>query len=174
MTLPTARWARVALSFFVVVHVLAGAANVSRETAPGKALRTLTEPWEKVLAVHQTWPMFSVPPKSTNWLEIHGLPRAGGQRVPFEPLVGEPPHDGVVWVYARAGKLERNAVAKKRDYLRASMTRMLCAAHPEMKAIHFERATRRTPTPRFGHAFVPRPDWRVTRSKLETWNCGKP
>ena len=165
---------RVLLSIFVVVHGLAGAANVLRDTSGGATLRGVTKPWEKVLAVHQTWPMFAVPPTATHWLELRGLRRDGGPEVPLRLLPGEPPHDGTVWVYARHGKLERNAVAKKRDYLRASFTRVLCAAHPELKAIRFDRVDRRTPPPAFGAAFRPRPDWPTSRQRLETWNCKSP
>jgi len=173
MTLPTAPWARVALSLFVVVHVLAGAGNVGRDTAPGKALRDLTKPWEKVLAVHQTWPMFAVPPQSTHWMEVTGIRGGGAEPVPLDALPGEPPHDGVVWLYLRAGKLQRNAIAKKRDYLRASITRRMCLENPELRAVRFDRASRRTPPPRFGVPFFPRPQWAVERTHLETWNCKK-
>lgn len=169
--LPTAPWARVALSLFVVAHVLAGAANVTRDTPAGEALRTVTKPWEKVLAVHQTWPMFAVPPRSTNWMRVWGEPSAGGPMVPLHPLPGEPPHGGVIWVYARGGKLERNAVAKKRNYLRSSMARALCREHPELASIQFERATRHTPPPRFGTSFLPRPDWNVSTTSFETYRC---
>jgi hypothetical protein len=161
----------VALSLFAIVHLLAGAANVSKDTGPGKALRAVTMPWEKVLAVHQTWPMFAVPPTATGVLQVRGVPMGGGPMVELQPLPGEPPFDGVVWVYARAGKLERNATSKKRDYLRASLTRSLCRRHPELAAIRFDRVSRRTPPPRFGAPFLPRRAWGVTSTHLEQWNC---
>ncbi len=169
---PTAPWARVALSVLVVVHVLAGAANVARDTAPGAAVREWTKPWEKVLGVHQTWPMFAVAPTSTNLLRPRGVPRHGGELVDLPGLLpGEPPMDGVIWVYSRGGKVERNAVAGKRDYLRQSFARYLCAEHPELKAIRFDRWTRRTPPPRFGRSFLPRPEWVIQDTELETIGC---
>lgn len=163
------RWGRVALSLCIVMHGLAGLANVTRESPAGAALRTMTKPWEKVLGVHQTWPMFVSPPRATSWLTFTGI-RADGTEEVLRPLDGEPDVSGVVWVYSRRGKLERNAVADKREYLRTSVVRAECAAHPDFTHIRVDRVTQRTPAAwRTGPA--DRSTWPQSTEALKRWRC---
>jgi hypothetical protein len=153
----------------IVVHLLAMAASMARETPPGAALRAVTMPWEKVLGVHQTWPMFAEAPRATNWLVLTGL-TSDGTEVPIHALSGEPGHDGLIWVYDRLGKLERNAVSKDREYLRASVVRGVCATVPEIVLLRIDRVTRRTPHFR-GELADERSTWPTDVDLTKTWRC---
>ena len=160
---------RRALSALLVLHVAAMAASLGQETAVGAALRAVTEPWEKVLGVHQAWPMFADPPRATAWLEYTGIGKDGA-RLPLDPLPGEPPFDGVILLYDRLGKFERNAVSPKREYLRTAVVRAACAADPRLRKVAIARHSRRTPLA-WHYDPTPRSAWPVRTDLESTWNC---
>ena len=142
--------------------------SMGRDVEPFATLRQSTVPWEKVLGAHQTWPMFVEPPRRTSWLRYEGDTDEGA--VPLHPLPGEPPADGVIWFYDRLGKLERNAVSAKREYLRTSIVRGVCAQDPRLNAVTIYRASRTTPRA-WSYATRPREAWPAEESRDSSWRC---
>jgi len=163
---------RALLSLLVCVHLVAMAASALRNLPPGAALREWTRPYERTLGVHQTWPMFGSPPRSTRWLVFHGL-TDDGQLVDLPQLLAPPDPESVIWRYQRRNKFLRNATADKRKYLRAAMVRWHCRqgqqAGLDLRQIHIERFTVRTPSPFTDHG--PRATWPVHSEIIERWNC---
>ncbi len=153
---------RLFASGVVLVHLLAMAASALRVDA----LRAVTMPWEKVLGVHQTWPMFVNPERRTVWIRVVGE-REYGTPVEIPALSGRPP--AVIWTYDRRDKLVRNAVSSKREYLRTAIVRWACRQDPRLERVAVERRFVRTPA--FGrYDDRPRHDWPVHGGRDE-WNC---
>lgn len=140
------RPAQVVLSLLVVFHVVASVGSVVVDTPVGRAIRTVTRPWEKALGVHQTWPMFGSPPRATVTLRFVAVTADGAERE-VAVLPGEPDPDSVVWFYDRGAKLERNAAEDKRDSLRESLVRYVCRHDPTAARVRIERVVRRSPVP---------------------------
>jgi hypothetical protein len=163
------KWARIVLSLLVVFHGVASVGSVLNETPVGDTIRVVTRPWEKRLGVHQTWPMFGSPPRGTTTLRFIGR-RGDGSEVELDVLPGEPDPNGVIWMYERGAKLERNASETKRDYLRGSLFRYACRTNDGVDRVRIERVTRRSPKP--GSTDVgPRDTWKVSSEKLHDWKC---
>jgi len=163
---------RVLLSLVVCGFLLVMWGSAMRYTPFGPPVRELTRPIERSLGIHQTWPMFGSPPRTTVWLEPKGI-LDDGERIRLEPLHPIPDPNGVIRRYHRRHKFTRNAVAEKRDYLRAAMVRRYCreakASGVDLRKIQMDRVTLVTPPPY--SEYTPRSTWRAEVKTLETWNC---
>lgn len=169
-------WLRALVSVYLGVHLITMAVSVARRTPIGETLHPLTDPWQWTVGMHQNWDMFVPDPRTeTAWLEVEGIGR-DGERVPIAMPHGVPDPKGAIWLYDRAGKLERNAISGKRAALRASFTRWACRTHAEagqpLAQVAFVRASQRT-VPPGERAARPRDTWPVDRRELETWNCAR-
>ncbi|MBX2797701.1 MAG: hypothetical protein KTR31_08540 [Myxococcales bacterium] len=165
---------RAVLSVVLLCHLLAMAGSLLTPTPLGPVVRTVSMPWEKVLGVHQNWPMFVTPPRTTRWIEVQGV-RADGSRLPLNLLPPEPPRDAARWVYDRRGKLARNTVSSSRKRIRMAVVRWACrtqrqAADP-IRQVALIRYGRVTPPPSEAAAAGPRTDWELQRKEFTTWNC---
>jgi hypothetical protein len=161
---------RVLLSLVVAVHLLAMAGSALRYTPVGPPIRELTRPYEQLLGVHQTWPMFGVAPRSTHTLHMSGL-TPDGTEVALPSLGADVRLDGVLWRYQRRNKLMRNAVSRKP--LRASFVRWQCRTAAErgvdLAQVVMRRHSVHTPPPTVRGQ--PRSTWKTETTRLETWNC---
>lgn len=132
----------------------------------------LTRPVEKVLGIHQTWPMFEVAPRRTVWLEIEVTrPDGAVERVDYLP--GRPDPQGIRATYDRLGKFQRQASSKRRERVRMGIVRWVCrserAAGRDVAKVQMIKYTSRTPPP--GSGRVPRSDFHVRREAFKRWNC---
>lgn len=159
--------------------------HVSRSIGPGfgplyvaldawSGLRDWTEWYQWRVGVHQNWSMFVPNPRlSTSWLVVEGV-RPDGTRVPLELVVGRPDEDSWIGHYERAGKHERNALARHRDRLRMAYTRHFCRLAREagepLKSVQFFQEVQPTPPPA-RRGLQARADWKLTRRELGGWNC---
>lgn len=168
-------------SVFLVWHLFMMSVAMSKglKGAPGfepigeyhDRMKWVTDPYQWTFGLHQTWPMFAPNPRmETAWLEVEGKLAADGTYVDAGMPHGTPDPHGAIWFYDRSGKLERNASAKKRKYLRAAFVRWICRTHPqELQAVKVTVAKQRTQPP--GHALGARENWPIRRSVLEEWRC---
>jgi len=155
----------------VCAHLLIMAGSSLRYTPVGPPLREYTRPFEQALGMHQTWPMFGNPPRTTTWLVMHGVDADGPVELP--QLLDPPDFDGVIWRYQRRHKFVRNALSDKRKYLRAAVVRWYCrqakAQGHDLHQVVFDKVVVRTPGPYKGDA--DRHGWREKRETIEAWNC---
>lgn len=164
---------RAVLYGVAVLYGLIIAGSVGQDLAIGKALRdNVTRPFEKVLGVHQTWPMFRVAPRETTWLTVHGV-RRNGQAEVLDVLPGEPDPNGIRATYDRLGKLMRNAAVHRREKLRMGIVRWVCrtekAAGDPLHTVQLRRHDARTPPP--GSGRVARETFDVEHERFKRWNC---
>lgn len=167
-------WLRALVSVYLGVHLITMAVSVARRTPIGETLHPLTDPWQWTVGMHQNWDMFVPDPRlETAWLVVEGV-RPDGSRVPIAMPHGTPDPQGVILLYDRSGKLERNAVSGKRKALRASFTRWACREHAEagdrLTEVAFRKRSQRTPRPEARDG-TPRAEWPVRETELESWNC---
>lgn len=159
---------RVLLSAWVAWHLLAMAGSALRDTPLG-AVRAVTRPYEQLLGVHQTWPMFGTAPRRTHVLRMSGR-LDDGTEVPL-PATGGEPDFGPILRFNRRNKFLRNAVSKK--YLRASLVRWQCrtarAQGAPLRQVLMDRETWTTPAPTAQGGM--RGTWAHEITHLETWNC---
>ncbi|HHO53513.1 MAG TPA: hypothetical protein ENK18_22250 [Deltaproteobacteria bacterium] len=162
------------LSVIVLLHGAAVFGSLLSRWPVGRAVRAWTEPWEKVLGVHQNWPMFAYAPRQTTWVELIGH-REDGTQVPIPLLPGELEPGWFMTGYVRAGKLQRNAEPERRERLRMALVRWSCrhqvAQGDPVRRVSVIGAERQTPAP--GTYQLPRSDWPVNREDLGRWNCPK-
>jgi hypothetical protein len=164
------------VSVYLVIHLFTMSVSLARETPYGELFHGLTDPWQWTVGMHQNWDMFVPDPRlETSWLEVEGV-RPDGSRVPIAMPHGVPDPQGVILLYDRSGKLERNAISKKRDGLRASFTRWACREHAAagdpLAEIVFTKASQAT-VPPAERASRPRAGWPVRRTPLEGWRCAR-
>ncbi len=135
----------------VVVFLVATAASLGKETAPGRAVRTLTGPPERALGIWQSWGMFGPnPPLGTSWLRVAGA-APDGSPVAVAPLVGPLPATGLRGLYERPVKLERSMLDGTKTALRTSFAKWRCrqaaAAGRPLARVSLAKETFRTVSP---------------------------
>lgn len=169
-----ARWSRGALSVFIVWHALSGVGSVLKRHPVGAAIRAVTRPYEQILGVYQSWPMFAPnAPSERAWVEAEASLQDGGTR-PLDPLVGERADAGFSWFYLRAGKYDRNLPDPNNRFLRRAYAHWLCrqasAAGLAPARISLVAASRPTPDPA---TRLRQPDARepVAREALDAFKC---
>ncbi|MEO0602096.1 MAG: hypothetical protein AAF211_11715 [Myxococcota bacterium] len=132
----------------------------------------VTRPVEKLLGIHQTWPMFATAPRGTRWLELHAE-RRDGSRAVLDALPGRPDPYGLRITYDRLGKLQRNAAATRRKKLREGLVRWMCrreaAAGRPLRKVQPVRGSTQTPPP--GSGRKRREDLFVSHERFGRWNC---
>lgn len=144
-------WRRTAYRLFVIlfliVHGVTVVASLTRHSATGAAVRSVTRPYESLVGIYQMWTMFSPnPPVADTWGALRAID-ADGQVHPLPAIRGAREHATVEWYYRRSGKLERNMLEKsRRKYLRMYV-QDLCAAEPRWQTIEVDRVQRHTPKP---------------------------
>lgn len=169
-----ARRTRAALSVFIVWHALSGVGSVLKRHPVGEAIRTVTRPYEQILGVYQSWPMFAPnAPSERAWVEAEvSLEQGGAQSL--EPLVGERADAGFSWFYLRAGKYDRNLPDPNNRFLRRAYAHWLCrqasASGLAPARVSLIAASRPTPAPM---TRLDRPDARepVAREPLDAFRC---
>ncbi len=113
-------------TLLICLHLLAMAASLTKKTAVGAAVRSVTAPYERLLGAWQSWGMFGPnPPLGTSWLVVEGTTRSGAV-VDLPAPVGEKPFDRTDWHYSRIQKVERNMFDKTNHSLRQGYAAWLC------------------------------------------------
>lgn len=167
------RLVRVVLYGVLVLYGLVASGSIASRIGPGQALRDgLTRPFEKTLGIYQTWPMFRVAPRQTQWLTLRGT-RRDGSTVDLDVLPGRSDPHGTRLTYDRLGKLQRNAASERREKLRMGIVRWVCrteeAAGRPLRTLTFTRHRADTPPP--GSGRVLREQFDVRTRPFKRWNC---
>ena len=138
---------RLLVILFLSFHAVTVVASLTRHSAAGAAVRSMTRPYESLLGIYQMWTMFSPnPPVADTWAAVRAID-ADGQPHPLPAIRGAREDVSIEWYYRRSGKLERNMLEKnRRKYLRMYV-QALCAADPRWQTIEVDRVRRHTPTP---------------------------
>ena len=157
---------------WLAFHLLTMTVSLSKGSAFHRWMHPYTDWYQWRVGIHQNWSMFAPNPRlSTVWLEFEGVDESGGVE-PIPMVSGTPDPHGWILRYARAGKLERNAVARK--HIRASYVRFFCGksrsdGHP-YRRIQIYKLSQPTIAPAL-RAHTPRSEWPTNRTLLEDWNC---
>lgn len=142
-------WARIALSLFLIFHLVGMGASLGKKTRLGSWVRTATAPYERLLGIWQSWGMFGPdPPLGTSWLRVAGTTAAGDEFM-IQPLVGERPFERTDLRYNRLQKVERNMLDKRKQTLRRGYAAWICRTWqgPTLDQIQIWKDRTRTPKP---------------------------
>lgn len=138
---------RILISLFLVFHLTMIADSIGRDTPPGRWIRPIIRPYERLLGVYQNWRMFAPnPPRVDQWMELEAAFPDGTVR-PLPALIGAREPRLVELRYQRAGKLERNLLSNNfKKPLRRMLTH-LCQQHPDARRVTVVQVSRRSPSP---------------------------
>jgi hypothetical protein len=124
---PVQTWRRHVLTVFIIFHLIAMTASVSKKTVVGKLLRKGTVHYERLLGVWQAWGMFGPnPPNGSSYLVATGILQSGDE-IEVPVLAGQADRETFKWFYSRSLKLERSAfVPSKNRALREGYGQWIC------------------------------------------------
>mgnify|MGYP004399331743 CR=1 FL=1 len=168
-------WRRHVLTAFIIFHLIAMAASLSKKTAAGKLLRKGTGQYERLLGVWQAWGMFGPnPPNGSSYLVATGV-LISGEEIELPVLSGQVDPDAFKWFYSRSLKMERSAfVPSKNRALREGYGQWICRQASaegetlERVEIWKRRVLHRSPQQRLsGEAWSPE----IQRVDLQSVRC---